>query len=100
MQVDISEVILATCIHPSFLSGPKYSCSGLSAKVIGNCSVFEMPGQTVSSSEKDLMFKVLQSSQTACCCYSRKRFNNCLCYYVGYCNLSVTCLQLCRTEGK
>ena len=87
MQVDISEGILASCIHPVFRSRPEYPHSGLSAKVIGNCSIFELPGQTVSRSESDLVFKVLQSLQTAGHCYSRERFNHCLCYCVGYCNL-------------
>lgn len=79
MQVDVSESILA--------GSPKYPPSGLSAKVMGNYSVFELPGQTLSRSESDLVFKVLQSLKTASHCYSRQRFNHRLCCCVGYCNL-------------
>lgn len=52
----------------------------------------------LSNSKSDSVFRLFRSFQTARHCYSRESFNHCLCYCVGYCSFSVTCLQFCRTE--
>lgn len=55
MQTDVSEGILACGIHPVFYSRLKYPSADLSAKVIGNCTTFELPGRTMSGAESNLV---------------------------------------------